>query len=56
MMTSNVFGTVVAENAGYAKVALHETIANGDGRCRVVVHLEHNEQAEQDEGNEYFRT
>jgi len=39
MMTSNVFGTIASENLGYARVELRETIAGGDGRCKVVVHL-----------------
>jgi predicted ArsR family transcriptional regulator len=56
MMTSNVFGTITSENLGYAKVALHETIARGDPGCRVVVYLSHTEQAEQDEGNEDYRS
>lgn len=29
-MTSNVFGHIAAENVGYAKVELQETIARGD--------------------------
>jgi predicted ArsR family transcriptional regulator len=56
MMTSNVFGTVTSENLGYAKVALHKMIARGDPGCRVVVYLRHTEQAEQDTGNEYYRS
>ena len=56
MMTSNVFGTITAENLGYAKVCLHETIAKGDKGCKIVVHLEDNEQARIDPGNEYFAT
>jgi predicted ArsR family transcriptional regulator len=56
MMTSNVFGTVTSENLGYAKVALHETIARGDPGCRVVMYLRHTEQAERDAGNEYYRS
>ena len=39
MMTSNVFGSVAAENLGYARVELEETIATGSKECRVVVHL-----------------
>lgn len=39
MMTSNVFGAIAAENLGYAKVELQETIAQGHPGCRVVVHL-----------------
>ncbi len=37
MMTSNVFGVIAAENLGYAKVALTETIALGAPGCRAVV-------------------
>ncbi|QKT04431.1 transcriptional regulator [Ectothiorhodospiraceae bacterium 2226] len=54
MMTSNVFGTVAAENLAYAKVALHQTIARGDAACRIVVHLRDGQEAEQDQGIEYF--
>lgn len=39
MMTSNVFGSVAAENLGYARVELQETIAAGHAGCSVVVHL-----------------
>lgn len=53
MMTSNVFGLIAAENLGYAKVELAETIARGDGRCRVVVHLEPG-SGEHAPGREYF--
>lgn len=56
MMTSNVFGTIAAENLGYAKVCLHKTIANGDGECRVAVYLNPDSaEALADEGNEYYR-
>ncbi len=54
MMTSSVFGTITAENLGYAKVHLDETIAKGDKGCRVVIDL--TEPAEHgDAGIEYFR-
>ena len=56
MMTSNVFGTITAENLGYAKVCLQETIAKGDEGCRIVVHLSENKEADNDPGNEYFAT
>lgn len=39
MMTSTVFGTIAAENNGYAKVILKRTIAAGDAGCEVVVYL-----------------
>lgn len=57
MMTSNVFGTIVAENLGYAKVCLHQTIANGDGKCSVTVYLNPDSpETMADQGNEYFRS
>jgi len=54
MMTSNVFGRIAAENLGYAKVSLEQTIARGDAGCRVVVHLRPTVPAEAAEGREYF--
>jgi predicted ArsR family transcriptional regulator len=56
MMTSNVFGSIAAENLGYAKVELQETIAAGDGRCRVVVYLRPGTEADAVEGREYFKS
>jgi predicted ArsR family transcriptional regulator len=56
MMTSNVFGVIAAENLGYAKVELQETIAKGDPGCRVVVHLKPDaERAAAAHGREYFQ-
>ena len=54
MMTSNVFGRIAADNLGYARVQLRETIAQGDLECRVVVHLVPRADVEPDE-REYFR-
>lgn len=54
MMTSNVFGSIAAENLGYAKVVLEETIATGSPGCRVVVHLKPTPEAESAVGREYF--
>jgi predicted ArsR family transcriptional regulator len=56
MMTSNVFGSITAENLGYAKVVLHETIATGHAGCRVAVYLKPTAEAEAYEGREYFQT
>jgi predicted ArsR family transcriptional regulator len=56
MMTSNVFGTIVADNLGYAKIELQETIARGDKGCRVVVYLKPTAQgADAAHGREYFQ-
>lgn len=53
MMTSNVFGHIAAENLGYSKVVLEETIAQGHSGCRVVVHLRDTDAAKTAEGREY---
>jgi predicted ArsR family transcriptional regulator len=55
MMTSNVFGSIAAENLGYAKVELQETIALGHSGCRVVVHLKPTPVAERAVGREYVK-
>lgn len=56
MMTSNVFGVIAAENLGYSKVVLEETIAQGAQGCRVVVYLKPTEEAVAEQGREYFGT
>jgi predicted ArsR family transcriptional regulator len=53
MMTSNVFGRIAAENLGYARIALEQTIAEGDAGCRVVVHLTP-ASPDTTDGREYF--
>jgi predicted ArsR family transcriptional regulator len=55
MMTSNVFGSIAADNLGYAKVALEETIAEGGPGCRVVVYLKPTAEARAARGREYFK-
>lgn len=56
MMTSNVFGIIVAENLGYAKVVLEQTIAKQADCCRVVVYMKCTPEAEAAEGREYYGT
>lgn len=53
MMTSNVFGHISAQNLGYAKVELNETIAEGNSGCRITVHLQPTQSSD---GREYFKT
>jgi predicted ArsR family transcriptional regulator len=55
MMTSNVFGVIAAENLGYAKVVLEQTIAQGHPGCRVVIYLKPTAEAETARGREYFK-
>lgn len=54
MMTSNVFGSIAAENLGYAGVVIERAIAQGHPECRVVVHLRPDEHG-QPAVREYFR-
>lgn len=56
MMTSNVFGSIAAENLGYAKVELQRTIARGDAGCTVVVYLKPGGDAQKADGREYYRS
>lgn len=55
MMTSNVFGSIAAENLGYGKVVIERSIAKGDEACLVTVYLSSSEEARAKEGREYFR-
>lgn len=55
MMTSNVFGVIAAENLGYSKVSIEQSIAKGDPGCRVVVYLQPTEEAQAARGREYFQ-
>jgi hypothetical protein len=55
MMTSNVFGIVVSENLGYAKVTLNETIARGCAGCLVTIYLKPTAEAREAPGREYFQ-
>ncbi|WP_353932141.1 methanogen output domain 1-containing protein [Okeanomitos corallinicola TIOX110] len=55
MMTSNVFGTIAADNLGYAKVELQETIARGADGCKIVVYLKTTSESEETTGREYFQ-
>lgn len=55
MMTSNVFGSIAADNLGYAKVSIEQAIARGDAGCRVVLYLRPTPEAEAAAGREYFQ-
>jgi predicted ArsR family transcriptional regulator len=55
MMTSNVFGSIAAEDLGYAKVAIEQSIARGDAGCRVTVYLAPSAEAKAADGREYVR-
>lgn len=53
MMTSNVFGHLVAESQGYGRVTIEEAIAAGSSRCRIVIDLEPDARAGR--GRQYFK-
>lgn len=55
MMTSNVFGTIAAQNLGRAKVVLDQTIAQGASGCRVTIHFRPGSESDAADGREYFR-
>ena len=55
MMTSNVFGSIAADNLGYSKVAIEQAIARGDGGCRVVIYLKPTPESQSSQGREYFQ-
>jgi len=55
MITSNVFGSIAADNLGYSKVVIEQAIAQGDPGCRVVVYLKPTAEAEASSGREYFK-
>jgi predicted ArsR family transcriptional regulator len=54
MMTSNVFGSIAAENLGYARVEIEQAIALGHPGCRVVVHLKPADEPDP-HAREYFK-
>lgn len=55
MMTSNVFGTITAANNDFAKVVLNDTIARGCDHCKVTVYLKNTDEAQDEDGREYFK-
>ena len=55
MMTSNVFGTIAADNLGYAKVCLDATIAQHAPECRVTIYKQMSIDAEAHTGREYYK-
>lgn len=55
VMTSNIFGAIAADNLGYARVELEDTIARGASECRVIVHLKPDETSDDFAGQEYFK-
>ena len=55
MMTSNVFGTIAADNSGYAKVVLDKTIAQGDPGCHVTIYFNATDEADHADGREYYQ-
>lgn len=53
MMTTNVFGKIASDQAGYARVEVQEALAKGDARCLVVVDLAYSDDPDRT-GYEFF--
>lgn len=53
-MTANVFGSVAAENLGYARVRIDEAIARGDPGCRVVIDLAKSDDPPSSQETEFY--
>ena len=53
-MTSNVFGRIAANQLGYARVVLQETIARGDGQCRITINMKADDD-DDDDSHEFFK-
>jgi len=51
-----MFGVIVSENLGYAKVSIEQAIARGDKGCRVLVYFKPTPQARAATGREYFQS
>lgn len=56
MMTSNMLAVIAAENLGYAKASIEESLARGDNRCRIVMYLNNSPEAARAEGCEFFQS
>jgi predicted ArsR family transcriptional regulator len=54
-MTTSVFGTISAENLGYARVAIEESIAAGQPGCKVRISLKPTRMDGDAEGVEFIR-
>lgn len=53
-MTANVFGSISAENLGYARVKIEQSIARDDPGCRVVINLRKPETVAASDETEFF--
>ncbi|MFN6484281.1 MULTISPECIES: methanogen output domain 1-containing protein [unclassified Nostoc] len=55
VMTSNIFGAIAADNLGYARVELQDTIARGAQECKIVIYLKPSEVLDEFTAQEYFK-
>jgi predicted ArsR family transcriptional regulator len=55
VMTSNIFGAIAADNLGYARVELQDTIARGAQECKIVIYLQPSEASDEFATQEYFK-
>ncbi len=54
MLTSSLFGTIAAENTGYARVEVIDAIARGNTGCTIAIHFVPAPQSDE-RGHEYFK-
>jgi predicted ArsR family transcriptional regulator len=55
VMTSNIFGAIAADNLGYARVELQDTIARGAQECKIVIYLKPSVVLDDFATQEYFK-
>jgi len=53
-MTSNVFGRITANQLGYARIELEETIAKGHDGCHIVIHLKPDGDTTPEDQHEFY--
>jgi len=56
MLTTNMLAVIIAENLGYAKVSVEESLAQGDTGCKVVIYLQPGDECNSAVGREFFRS
>lgn len=56
MMITNMLAVIAAENLGFARISVEESLSQGDPACRVVIYLQSSEEARAAAGREYFQS
>ncbi|MBN1378814.1 MAG: transcriptional regulator [Gammaproteobacteria bacterium] len=56
MMTTNMLAVIAAENLGFSKVSIEESLSQGDPACRVVIYVRPGEECDAAIGQEFFQS